>query len=72
MPYHRKTKEQFVKEAVQVHGDKYDYSVHHGPHTPQQNWELQVCNIGEVEYVNTHKLVRIHHTGSITRESVPV
>ena len=39
MPYHRKTKEQFVNEAVQVHGDKYDYS--------------------EVEYVNTHKLVRI-------------
>lgn len=39
MPYHRKTKEQFVKEAVQVHGDKYDYS--------------------EVEYVNTHRLVRI-------------
>ena len=26
MPYHRKTKEQFVKEAVQVHGDKYDYT----------------------------------------------
>lgn len=26
MPYHRKTKEQFVKEAMQVHGDKYDYS----------------------------------------------
>lgn len=39
MPYHRKTKEQFVNKAVQVHGDKYDYS--------------------EVEYVNTHKLVRI-------------
>ena len=39
MPYHRKTKEQFVKEAVQVHGDKYDYS--------------------EVEYVNTHKPVKI-------------
>ena len=26
MPYHRKTTEQFVKEAVQVHGDKYDYT----------------------------------------------
>ena len=26
MPYHRKTTKQFVKEAVQVHGDKYDYS----------------------------------------------
>ena len=39
MPYHRKTKEQFIKEAVQVHGDKYDYS--------------------EVEYVNTHRVVRI-------------
>lgn len=39
MPYHRKTIEQFVKEAVQVHGDKYDYS--------------------EVEYVNTHKPVKI-------------
>ena len=26
MPYHRKTTEQLVKEAVQVHGDKYDYS----------------------------------------------
>ena len=39
MPYHRKTKEQFVKEAVQVHGDKYDYT--------------------EVEYVNTHKAVKI-------------
>lgn len=39
MPYHRKTTEQFVKEAVQVHGDKYDYS--------------------EVEYVNTHKPVKI-------------
>ena len=26
MPYHRKTTEQFVKEAMQVHGDKYDYS----------------------------------------------
>ena len=39
MPYHRKTTEQFVKEAMQVHGDKYDYS--------------------EVEYVNTHKPVKI-------------
>lgn len=39
MPYHKKTTEQFVKEAMQVHGDKYDYS--------------------EVEYVNTHKPVKI-------------
>ena len=36
MPYHRKTKEQFIKEAVQVHGDKYDYAevVYVNTHTP--------------------------------------
>lgn len=26
MLYHRKTTEQFVKEAMQVHGGKFDYS----------------------------------------------
>ena len=28
---------------------KRNYSVHHGsPHAPQQNGELQVCNIGAI------------------------
>jgi hypothetical protein len=39
MPLHRKTTSQFVEEARQVHGERFDYS--------------------EVEYVITHKPVRI-------------
>lgn len=39
MPIHRKTTSQFVEDARQVHGDRFDYS--------------------EVEYVNTHKPIRI-------------
>ena len=36
MPYHRKTREQFIKEAWQKHGDKYDYAevVYVNTHTP--------------------------------------